>query len=87
MLIVCQIFTSLLVRSDLCVTFVQPDITAKAAAKAATASFVLRTSSAPERNLSTNSGATLSNDFAASVVDASTISAALGAPTRLNLVP
>lgn len=54
------VLTSLLVNNERLVTLVQPDMTARAAANALTASFDLRTSSAPERNLSINSGATIS---------------------------
>lgn len=56
-------FTSLLDKRDLCVTFVHPLITAKAAAKAFTGSFVLRTWIAPDLNFSINSSLTLSIDL------------------------
>ena len=56
-------FTSLLVNRDRSVTLVHPDITARAAANADTASRVLSTSSAPGRNRSINSLGMLSKDL------------------------
>jgi hypothetical protein len=52
--------TSLLESNDRWVILVFPDITAKAAARATTASFVFRTASAPDRNFSISCGDTSS---------------------------
>jgi hypothetical protein len=57
------VFTSRELSKERCVTLVQPEMTARAAASALTASRFRKTSSAPSLNFSISSGDTMSNDL------------------------